>query len=69
MSVNESRSFAQDQSDDLAEDVMYWANMFKASPSEVRSALKTVHDHPEPEDPTQVPNAIAAGLSEPHKPA
>ena len=69
MSVNEPKSFAQDESDVLAEDVMYWANLFRATPNEVKSALETLQEHPEPEDPTAVPRAMSDDPSEPHKPA
>jgi hypothetical protein len=44
----ESRSFVSDQ-EDLPEDVLYWANLFKATPQQVASAMEQVEEHPEPE--------------------
>ena len=48
----EPRSFVSDD-EQLPEDVLYWANLFRASPQQVESALEQVEEHPEPEPQTK----------------
>ena len=43
----EPRSFVSDE-EELPEDVLYWANLFRATPEQVESALEQVEQHPEP---------------------
>ena len=44
----EPRSFVSDE-EELPEDVLYWANLFRATPQQVESALEQVEEHPEPQ--------------------
>jgi hypothetical protein len=44
----EPRSFVGDD-EQLPEDVLYWANLFRAEPDQVEAAMEQVEDHPEPE--------------------
>jgi hypothetical protein len=62
-------SLTQAEDEQLDEDVYYWANLFQASPAEVANAMETVTEHPEPEDPTELPRSISADRSEPRRPA
>jgi hypothetical protein len=47
----EPRSFASDEGQ-LPEDVLYWANLFRASPDQTEAAMEQVAAHPEPEPRT-----------------
>lgn len=50
MRKQEPRSFAEvGPTEDLAEDVLYWASLFRATPAEAERALDTVEAHPEPD--------------------
>lgn len=59
MDREEKRSFVAEDGEALPEDALYWANLFRARPGEILEAMRTIEDHPEPEDPTKVPRAMS----------